>query len=248
MVRSLLVLCGSALLLGVWQPVRADILYGNLSNAPSSVDGTFPIGTYSTGEGPEGDSFSTGASPFLLTDVVLALQGVQDSDSFSVALYTDNNSFCAPGPVCTGGPLTPLYTIASDVGDNSLSTSLTDDAFTLATPQTLSANTRYWIIASSTNGSGTLWSYTEDLSGVGIAGEFNDTALDDASANDLLPNSNDSINNPNCFSKAGADFCTPFQMEVSGNTVPEPKGLGIMSIGLAALAGLILRRKRLQHS
>jgi hypothetical protein len=225
MLRSLLVLCGSALLLGVWQPVRADILYDNLGNAPSVAVGTFPIATFppARGVGPEGYSFSTGTSPFLLTEVVLALQGVQDSDSFSVTLYSDNNSSCTAGPVCTGGPLTPIYTIASNVSDNSLSTSIADDAFSLATPQTLAANTRYWIIASSTDGSGTTWSYTQDLSGVGVAGEFNDTALDDALANDLVPNSSDKTINPACFSSSGADLCTPFQTEVSGQTVPEPR-------------------------
>ena len=121
------------------------------------------------------------------------------------------------------GPLTPLYTIARNVSDNSLFTSLLDDDFSLATPQTLAANTRYWIIASSTDGSGTTWSYTQDLSGVGVAGEFNDTALDDALANDLVPNSSDKTINPSCFSSSGADLCTPFQTEVSGQTVPEPR-------------------------
>lgn len=251
MLRSLFCLCGTALLLGVSQPVRADILYNNLSNAPGgTVVGTFPIATFppAPGAGPEGDSFSTGSSPFLLTEVVLALQGVQDSDSFSVTLYSDNNTSCTAGPVCTGGPLTALYTIASNVSDNSLSTSIADDAFSLATPQTLAANTRYWIIASSTNGSGTLWSYTEDLSGVGVTGQFNDTAIDDASVNDLLPNTNDTIDNPTCLAKNGGNYCTPFQMEVSGNTVPEPRGLVILSIGLAALIAVIRRTKRSQNT
>jgi hypothetical protein len=232
------------------EPVRADILYNNLSNAPGSILGTFPIGTFPNGTGPEGDSFATGASPFSLTDVVLKLQGVHDSASFNVTLFSDNNTICTPGPVCTGGPLTPLYTIANNISDNSLSTSLADDQFSLASPQTLAANTRYWIIASSNDNSGTLWSYSEDLSGVGVTGEFNISAFTTSGAG-LVPNSNDSVKNPGCFgtTTGGTTFdnCTPYQMEIAGNTVPEPGGLGIVSIGLAGLVGVVRRRKHSQN-
>jgi hypothetical protein len=237
-----------ALCLGALDTARADSLYNNLSNAPGTILGTFPIGNPPAGTGPEGDSFSTGASPFSLTDVVLKLQGVQDSGSFNITLFSDNNTICAPGPVCTGGPLTALYTIASNVLDDSISTSLTDDVFILASPQTLDASTRYWIMASASNNSGTLWSYTQDLSGVGVAGEFND----DGVGSSLLPNSNDIATNPGCFGKTSGgiafDSCTPYQMEVAGNTVqspvPEPRGVAMVCIGLAGLAGVRRRRKR----
>ena len=241
------VLCGIALCLGASNTAHADSLYDNLSNAPGSILGTFPIATYPTGTGPEGDSFSTGTSPFSLTDVVLKLQGVQDSASFDVTLFTDNDTLCAPGPVCTGGPLTPLYTIANNISDNSLSTSLADYDFSLASPLTLDAKTRYWIIASSTDNSGTLWSYTQDLSGIGVAGEFN---YDGVTNPGLLPNSSDMLTNPGCFGTTTGgttfDSCTPYQMEVVGSPVPEPRGLVIVSIGLAGLA-CVVRRRRHSH-
>lgn len=245
MLRSLLVLCGTSLLFGILEPARAGILYDNLGDTPGSILGTFPIGTYilagGGGVGPEGDSFSTGASPFLLTDVTLKLQGVQDSGSFNVTLFSDNDTVCAPGPSCSGGPLTPLYTIAIDFSDNSLPTSLADHDFSLASPQTLAANTRYWIIASSSDNSGTLWSYTQDLSGVGVAGEFNETAINVAGGSYLDLNSNDSVNNPGCFTgPSGSNVCTPFQMEVAGNTVPEPSSLLL----LATAALLLFKRQR----
>ncbi|HTC34002.1 MAG TPA: choice-of-anchor R domain-containing protein [Bryobacteraceae bacterium] len=243
------VLCGIALCLGASNAARADSLYDNLSNAPGSILGTFPIATYPDGTGPEGDSFSTGISPFSLTDVVLKLQGVQDSASFDVTLFSDNDTMCAPGPVCTGGPLTPLYTIADNISDNSLSTSLADDEFSLASPLTLDAKTRYWIVASSTDNSGTLWSYTQDLGGVGVTGEFND---DGVTTPGLLPNTNDMLNNPGCFGTTTGgttfDSCTPFQMEIVGDTVPEPRGLVIVCIGLAGLAGVVTRKKHSRMS
>ena len=80
---------------GLWaSPAQADTLYNNLSNAPGSILGTFAIGSSPTGSGPEGDSFSTGGSTFLLTDVLLKLQGVQDSASFKVSLFSDNALPC----------------------------------------------------------------------------------------------------------------------------------------------------------
>jgi hypothetical protein len=202
-------------------PARADtILYNSFSGAPDLSLGTFPIGLVgsSGAGGPEGDSFSTGASPFVLTDVVLTLEGVTDSASFNVSLFNDNNTTCVPS--CSGGPLTLLDAIAT-VSDNSLSTSLANYDFSLAVPQTLTANTRYWIIASSSNGSGTLWSYTADLSGAGVAGEFDVDRF-----GGLGPTSNE-----------------PFQMEVTGTTVPQPSSLSMMSIGLAGLLFGVIRRR-----
>jgi hypothetical protein len=234
--KSLFVFCGLTIGFAGVVPAHADILYNNLSNAPGSVLGTFPVNL------SEGDSFSTGPSPISLIDVVLKLQGVHDSRSFTVSLYSDHNTVCAPGPSCTGGPLTLLDTIAT-VSDNSLSTTLTDVNFALATPYTLAANTRYWIIASSTN-SGTQWSYTQDLTGTGVAGEFNTTFADQTPPG-LLPNSSDFATYPGCingsFGPVGPNACTPFQMEVV--VTPEPSGLGIAALGLVGLVGWMRKRK-----
>jgi hypothetical protein len=234
--RLLLLFGGLVLVLGVLEPAHADTLYNNLANAPSTILGTLPIGP----AGPEGDSFSTGTSSFSLTNVTLALQGVQDSESFTISLFSDNDTTCAAGPACTGGPLSLLYTIAT-VSDNSLSTSLTNDVFNLATAQTLAADTTYWIVASSSNGSGVLWSYTEDLSGTGIAGNFNYDAYG------LVPNSPITAEYPNCaYSKSSGteDQCTPFQMAVSGTAMPEPSSSELLGIGLIALLSFLWWRKQ----
>jgi hypothetical protein len=242
--RSLFLVYGLTLGLAGLEPVHASVLYNNLPNPPSSILGNFPIGS-TTGAGPEGDSFSTGASPTSLTDVVLALQGVHDSDSFAVSLYSDNHTVCAPGPTCTGGPLTLLDTIAS-VSDNSIPTTLTDVNFALTTPYALAANTRYWIIASSTSNSGTLWSYTEDLSGTGVAGEFNIDYLS-VPPPIPIPNTNDYSTYPDCangtLGPSGEDSCTPFQMEVITTPEPGTLGLGFAGLGLAGLVGWLRGRK-----
>lgn len=76
--------CGFGLLvLGMSHPSLSygDVLYNSLFGASDSSLGTFPIGT----AGPEGDSFSTLNQNFLLTNVVVQLQGVQDSNSFTLS-------------------------------------------------------------------------------------------------------------------------------------------------------------------
>ena len=208
---------------------HADFLYNNLGNAPGTVLGAFPIGSV----GPEGNSFSTGATGFLLTNVILALQGDNDAASFAISLYSDNSTACAPGPSCSGGPGALLDTIVT-ASDNSLSTILTDVDFTLATAYPLAAATRYWVIASSTDNSSTLWSYTQDLSGSGVAGEFNITHR--GAQGGPIPSTNDFTTYPSCsngdFGPVGQNACTPYQMAVAGAPVPEPASWLLFSTAL----------------
>jgi len=197
--------------------VYGDVLYNSLFGASDSSLGTFAIG----GAGPEGDSFSTLGHDFLLTNVLVELQGAQDSHNFSLSLYSDNLTSCPTPSTCAGGPLAPLYTIAV-VNDDLLSSSFAATYnFSLATPQFLSADTRYWIVASSSDGSGTLWSYTADTSGVGVATEF------DADAYGIGPTSNE-----------------PFQMAVLGRTVPEAGPLFPLALAGFGVVAVFLHRKR----
>ncbi|MFZ0706389.1 MAG: choice-of-anchor R domain-containing protein [Candidatus Korobacteraceae bacterium] len=115
-------------------------------------------------------------------------------------------------------PGNPIYTIAT-VQDSSLTNSLQDYFFTLSQSQLLAPNTRYWIGLSSTDNSVAYWSWTVDTSGVGVDGEYF------ANQNGVFTNNN------------GA-----YQMQISGDVVPEPGTLLTMGTGMVGLLG-VLRRK-----
>ena len=101
-------------------------------------------------------AFSMYGSSFDLFDV--------PSGSFTVALYADSGS-ATPG--------TQLATIGT-LNDTDLSDTLTAYHFALTYP--LAATTRYWIGLSTDDGSTAEWSWSSDISGTGVAGEYNKTA------------------------------------------------------------------------
>ena len=180
----------------------ATDIYNNLDANSSGVDAIF-------GFGPLADSFSTGAGGFTLASLGLKLEDIgAPTGSFTIQLMSDNN--ISPGSL--------LYTIAT-VQDTSLTGSLEDYFFTLAQPQVLNPNSRYWIELSSSNNSSAYWSYSVDVSGIGVAGEyfFNQSC------------------NPNCSNDNG-----PYQMELSD--VPEPGTLLMLGSGAAGLLGVVRRR------
>jgi hypothetical protein len=162
------------------------------------------------------DSFSTGTSPVNLTDVMVRLFLISPPQgSITVSLLSDN----ATKP---GTPLTPIGTLS----DTSISTSLANYDFPLATSISLAANTRYWIELSSTNNSNAFWAFSGDTTGTGVAGQFYAIG-----SNVIANNGND-----------------PFQMEVSAtpavSAVPEPATFWLLGASLAGLMGRCwLRRK-----
>lgn len=83
--------------------------------------------------------------------------------------------------------------------------------FSESVSYSLSADTRYWIGISSTDGS-VYWSYEADDSGIGVAGEFYDNQ-----GGVVAPNS------------TGA-----YQMELVAGTVPEPSSWAMRAIGFMA--------------
>ena len=135
---------------------QADILYNDLGSTTFTGD---PVQSF----GPSYNSFSTGASAFSLTDVMLRLDKTSDSSgSISVGLYADSGN----NP---GGALVSIGTLM----DSSLTNSQANYDLTLTTPYTLAANTRYWIgLTGNNNGSSAEWDWTMDQSGTGVAGEF----------------------------------------------------------------------------
>ncbi|QWF70471.1 VPLPA-CTERM sorting domain-containing protein [Methylomonas paludis] len=193
---------------------NADTIYDSLS-AVSAVSAGFNL-VSNANFGPLADSFSTGANPFSLTDVQLALTSNDSSTSgtVTVSLVSDNNA-------SLGSILATLGTIS----DTSLSayTPATVD-FAQSTPIQLAANTRYWIEVSATDDSSAGWSYTADTTGTGVATEFN------ANSFQVYANAGD---------PALALINNPYQLQISGVTaVPLPGAAWFFAIAIGALSAL----------
>jgi hypothetical protein len=152
--RCFSILATLALLLGRGAPAKAAILYDNLGATTSSNDSISLFG-------PLADSFSTGASAVILTDVKVLLSGAPNEGSTDVQLLGDDGT--SPGS---------LLTTIGSLSDASLTGTDTVFDFPLGTPFGLAADTRYWIQLSSTPGSGARWDWSSDTSGVGVAAEF----------------------------------------------------------------------------
>jgi hypothetical protein len=195
LVISLLALSGMA---------NASAIYNNLYSANAGVD---PLTNWGP---PLFDSFSTGPSGFNLADVKLLLEGAPTSPgSFTAAVYSDSST--APGAL--------LYTIGT-LSDSALSSSLSVVDFTLASPDYLAANTRYWLVLNTTNNSSAEWGWSFDQSALGVAGEYF------GHGTSVYPNT----------------ASGPYQMELSSSSaVPEPTTMLLLGLGLIGVAGV--RRK-----
>ena len=184
----------------------ATDIYNNLNSVTNGSPDTV-----SPKAGPLADSFFTGNSSFTLAGIGLKLVDLGDpAGSFTIQLLSDNNIF----------PGNPIYTIAT-VSDTSLTDSLQNYFFDLATPQVLDPNTRYWIELSTSDGSVAGWSWSIDQNAVGVAGEFF------FNHGIVIPNANG-----------------PYQMELSDQSlaIPEPATLLMLGTGLATALGGIRRK------
>ncbi len=193
--------------------VDAGVIYDNTSLSPQGYD-------EAAVDGPLFDSFSTGGSPFLLTDVKLnlATTNAASNKSFTVTLVNDNGS---------NSPGTAKALLAT-IADNKLSINGSTIDVSVSSIA-LSANTRYWIEVNANSVSAVEWGISPDASGTGIAGEYwaynpggNLTVTQNASTG--------SVN-------------TPFQMQVTASvvsSVPEPSTLGLalsaLGIGVVGIA------------
>ena len=188
----------------------SPVLYDNTAAFP---DGSDPIAIL----GPLFDSFSTGANSGALSDSEFLLSGdPTSSGSISVDLFADNAT-------SVGSLIANLGTI----NDSQLSGSPSLITLNLASNPQLAANTRYWIGLAGPASSG-FWSWSLDVSGVGVANEFftNGTNI----SNGIPPFTADN----------GA-----YQMEIAvGNssTTPEPAGLFLSGAALLT-CGFVLRRR-----
>jgi hypothetical protein len=118
--------------------------------------------------------------------------------------------------------ISPFYS------DSVLSSSLSEFTGQFTTPFTLAANTQYWIFMAgegdnggNTPGSSVDWSYSTDLSGAGVTGEFNLNT-----EKGLFQNS---AENP------------PNQMQIAG--APEPSTWAMLILGFCGLGFLAYRGK-----
>jgi hypothetical protein len=186
---------------------NASVIYNNLYSTSNGADGLTKFGApYNVF-----DSFSTGPSGFNLADVKLLLEGAPTSPgSFTAAVYSDSST--KPGAL--------LYTIGT-LSDSALSSSLSVVDFTLASPDYLAANTRYWLVLNTTNNSSASWGWSYDQSALGVAGEY----LGHGSV-------------------VSSNINGPYQMELSGSSaVPEPTTMLLLGLGLIGVAGV---RRRIQ--
>jgi hypothetical protein len=216
---GLLAICGSA---------RSEILF-------DSLDG-LNAGSFST---PLVDAtFSTGASSFRATDIALLLSiGLEPppDETFTVSLKGgvpladvsfDPDLGLNVGP---GGPALASVTLpASD-----LSAGLAIEHFNQFAGITLQSNSLYWIdvAVSDPDENPVSWGYTFDVSGVGVAENYNSS-----NATDFAFFRNQGV--PPFPSDVA------FQMEVSGVATPELSTWAMMLAGFAGLGWLAHTRGR----
>lgn len=191
---------------------NASVLYDNLSAATGVFTVNF-ISSPPQGAGPIYDSFSTLGSPFsfMHLQLVVGLDNRAPVGSFDVALYHDSGSN-TPG------------SLAQDIAtvlDSALSPTL--GVVSISVPAiTLAANTRYWIGLNSQN-TNAGWYWSNDISGPGVANEFE------------------------CiFDGCAPNIAGPFLMQVSGveEATPLPATLPLFASGIGGLSLLGWRRKK----
>jgi PEP-CTERM motif len=228
-------ICALLALAALSAPASADVLFNSLGGATS--------GSFSTSYGPLDATFMTGGSTFDATDVALNIGQTAGDDGFNTVTvklvggipladlsfdpYFGLNIF--PG----GAPLIASTTFA--IAD--LSIGLAVDHFNEFANIPLKPDSLYWIDITSTSSSSddafVSLGLTSDVSGVGVAENYNSSDATDFGffLNQGVP-------------PFPADVA--FQMEVSGTAAPEPSTWAMMLLGFAGLgyAGYCNARQR----
>jgi hypothetical protein len=199
--------------LGLGQQASAVTLVENLSQGTNST-GYIELGYW------QGSSFTTGSGSYNLNSATLWFQENTADPNLFLRLYSNSSG-------------TPGTQLTSFTNPASITTSVANNTFTLATPQALTANTTYWLISgvSSSNGDYS-WSYTSSDSETGLPGW---TIGGGYVVSDNQGGTWSSIPDGG-----------PFQFSVNGTeqsqSIPEPSSL-VALLGLGGL-GLVSRLKK----
>lgn len=215
---------------------RAAVLFDSLHSPNTGVMGDDNFGFNL----PFDATFATGASTFHATDIALLLNqagAILPGDDFTVSLHGGVPLADVTFDPLLGLSVTPnegpvLGSVTLPISD--LSTGLAVEHFNQFASIALQLNSLYWIDLnisgfSRIDGPGVGWGSTSDMSGVGVAENYNSSNPTDFEffRNQGVP--------PFAFDVA-------FQMEVSG-AVPEPSTWALMLAGFAGL-GLLAHRQR----
>lgn len=237
MIHRFLPMLGAAALLASAAHAQT-VLYGNLNAT---------IGTYYAveGQGPLYNSFSTGSTSVLLTDVKVYLQLEDDPvNGVTVALYADSNS--SPGAQIKAlGSLSDSTIVSPGVFDVPVNPGVT-----------LSPNKRYWIGMSVSGQSEIAWASTNSTGGTGnIANEYNCYwgYFSRPTQTPTKPLAHGEPISFQCFSNSVSQ--DPFLMQVTATAVtplnvPDLSftGMTLLTLLLAACAAVFLNRSATNES
>jgi hypothetical protein len=200
--------------LSLGQQASAVTLVENLSQL-NNGNGTVDFNIW------QGSSFTTGSGSYNLESVTLLFQENTAGDLF-VRLYGNNS----------GVPGTLITTFTNPA---SITTSLANNTFTLATSQALTASTTYWLVSGVSSISGDYsWGYTFSDSETGLPGWTIGAGFVDSGSQGGTWNS-DPTGGPYRFSVNGTEQSQP-------QSVPEPSSV-VALLGLGGL-GLVSRLKK----
>ncbi len=185
----------------------ASVIYDNLA---SSQDGSDPV----FGFGPLADSFVTGSNG---SQMLVGIQALLKNDGpdligdLHVSLHADSGN--APGA--------ELVSLGNLSSANIASDAFASYSFTPVVAFTLAQNTKYWLEIEAVTPNAVSWSWSNDTTGLGVAGQSNFSAT-------LGTNANSSFG--------------PYQMSVTA-AVPEPDSWILAAFGLGCAAASSLRRR-----